>query len=222
MDREHLDGRGVGLQAAGAFLVALGLGGRDPLAQPHRQRGGAELLGRRRAVQQLPDVAQVGQPALAVDHPQHAPRQPLDERDRLRQRRQPAAAQDAAHACRRRWTSSHSSSPAAATCSAVQPRNDVIVAARARTGDAGRSSASSSRSHSRAAGVANTLPAPLMTAGCRRRRARRAPSTAWRLYARAPRRGAGDGAPHRGPDSTRTRSAARSRATNTRAEFRPA
>ena len=71
----------------------------------------------------------------------------------------------AAHACRRRWTSSHSSSLADATRSADQPRNDVIVAARARTGDAGRSSASSSRSHSRAAGVANTLPAPLMTAG---------------------------------------------------------
>ena len=71
----------------------------------------------------------------------------------------------AAQACRRRWTSSHSSSSADATRSAVQPRNDVIVAARARAGDAGRSSASSSRSHSRAAGVANTLPAPLMTAG---------------------------------------------------------
>ena len=49
--------------------------------------------------------------------------------------------------------------------SAVQPRNEVIVAACARTVEAGRSSASSSRSHSRAAGVANTLPAPLMTAG---------------------------------------------------------
>ena len=47
----------------------------------------------------------------------------------------------------------------------VQPRNGVSAAERARGGEVGRSIASSSRSHSRAGGVPNTLPAPLMTAG---------------------------------------------------------
>ena len=41
----------------------------------------------------------------------------------------------------------------------------VSAAECARVIDAGRSSASSSRSHSRAVSVANTLPAPLITAG---------------------------------------------------------
>ena len=68
VDRQHLHGLGVGLQPAAALLVAgvvAGLG--DPTAQPRGQRGNAELLARRRGVQQLADVAQVGQPALAVD-----------------------------------------------------------------------------------------------------------------------------------------------------------
>ena len=54
---------------------------------------------------------------------------------------------------------------AVATRSALQPRNGVSAAVRARSVEAGRSSASSSRSQSCAAAVANTLPAPLITAG---------------------------------------------------------
>ena len=68
VDRQHLHGLGVGLQPAAALLVArLLLGGGDPLAQPAGQRGRAEPLGGGRRVQQLADVAQVGQPPLAVD-----------------------------------------------------------------------------------------------------------------------------------------------------------
>ena len=70
-----------------------------------------------------------------------------------------------AQRCRRRWTSSHSASPADATRSAVQPRNGVSAAERARVDEAGRSIASSTRSQSRAGTVPKTLPAPLMTAG---------------------------------------------------------
>ena len=49
--------------------------------------------------------------------------------------------------------------------SAGQPTNAVSAAEWARAIDAGRSSASSRRSHWRAGSVPNTLPAPLMTAG---------------------------------------------------------
>ena len=54
-----------------------------------------------------------------------------------------------------------------ATRSALQPRKGVSAAVLARTGEAGRSIASSRPSQSRAAEVANTLPAPLITAGTR-------------------------------------------------------
>ena len=68
MDRQHLHGLGVGLEPPAALLVARVVAGvGDPLAQPRGQRGGAELLGGRGGVQQLADVAQVGQPALAAD-----------------------------------------------------------------------------------------------------------------------------------------------------------
>ena len=50
------------------------------------QRGGAHLLGRRRGVQELADVAQVGQLALAVDGLQHALREALDQGHGLGQR----------------------------------------------------------------------------------------------------------------------------------------
>ena len=88
VDREHLHGLGVGLQPAAALLVAgLLLGGGDPLAQPRGQRGRAEPLGGRGGVQELADVAQVREMALAVDARQQPAGQPLDERDRLQQRR---------------------------------------------------------------------------------------------------------------------------------------
>jgi hypothetical protein len=75
VDRQDLHRLLVGVQAAAALLVArLVLRGGDPLAQPGGQRGRAHVLGRRRGVQQLGDVAQVGQPALAVDARQDAAR----------------------------------------------------------------------------------------------------------------------------------------------------
>ena len=68
MDRQDLDGLGVGLEPAAALLVARVLAGLgDPPAQPRGQGGHAELLGRRLGVEELADVAEVGQPALAVD-----------------------------------------------------------------------------------------------------------------------------------------------------------
>ena len=93
VDGEHLDGLGVGLQAARALLVGrVGGGVGDAAAQPARQRGGAELLVHGDRVQELGDVAQVGQPPLAVDGGQHPAREPLPQRDRLEQ------GGDAAHA----------------------------------------------------------------------------------------------------------------------------
>ena len=103
-----------------------------------------------------------------VGEREHAARQPLDERDRLDQRRQPApraapraqrvqAAVDVLPRRRRRPPRRRSAGPA-------QERASSSPRVRA-TRRGGRSIASSSRSHSRAAGVANTLPAPLMTAG---------------------------------------------------------
>ena len=87
---EDLDGVGVRLQAAAAVLVA-GVPARlgDPPPQPAGERGGPELLG----VQQLADVPQVGQPALAAHAGEHARGQALGERDRLHQRRDPAQPQ---------------------------------------------------------------------------------------------------------------------------------
>ena len=114
---------------------------------------------------------------------QHPPRQALDQRDRLGQRREPAPAQHAPPTRaagggrpptprRRPPRPAPPSSPGTTSSS---PR------ARARV-DAGRSSASSSRSHSRAAGVPNTLPAPLITDGhADARPARRGSARAWRL-----------------------------------------
>ena len=96
MDGEDLDRLGVGLEAPAALLVARVLaGGGDLLAQPRGQRGGAHLLGRRRGVQELADVAQVGQLALAVDGLQHPLREALDQRHGLGQRRDALHAQHA-------------------------------------------------------------------------------------------------------------------------------
>ena len=64
---------------------------------------------------------------------------------------------------------------------ADQPMNGESATACARNDDAGRSSASSSESQSRAASVANTLPAPLMTAGTLRACSAARTISAWRL-----------------------------------------
>ena len=66
VDGEDLHGLGVGLEAAAAVLVVgvlVGLG--DPPAQPGVSAVAPRLLGVGRGVQQLADVAQVGQLALA-------------------------------------------------------------------------------------------------------------------------------------------------------------
>ena len=71
----------------------------------------------------------------------------------------------AAHWCRDQCSSSHVSSGADATSSAVQPTKHVSATSDARSRAVGRSSASSSWSHSLAGAVANTEPEPPMTAG---------------------------------------------------------
>ena len=168
MDRQHLDRLGVGLQPPAALLVArllLGLG--DPPPQPRRQRGRAELLGRRRGVQELADVAQVGEPALAVDGlREHAPGRPSTERDRLGQRgdararaaRAPSGAGGGGRPPTRPRPRRRPARRASRGTTSAPPRARAAA-------DVGRSIASSSRSHSRAGAVPNTLPAPLITAG---------------------------------------------------------
>ena len=93
---QHLHRLGVALQPPAALLVVV-VGRRleHALAQPRRQRGRAHLLGHRRGVEQLADVPEVGHPPLAVDHREHARRQPLLQRDRLHQRRDALHAQHA-------------------------------------------------------------------------------------------------------------------------------
>ena len=87
VDGQDLDRLLVGLQPAAAVLVARVLDGLgDPAPQPADQRGGAELLGGGRRVQQLGDVAHVGQRPLAVHAREDALGQPFAERDRLGQR----------------------------------------------------------------------------------------------------------------------------------------
>ena len=177
MDRQHLDRLGVGVEPQRAIFVrAVPIGGGDSLAKPGRQRSCAELLLGRDGVQKLADVSEVGQPALAPKPPEDSPRDSLGRRDRLSKRAAtPRLRSRPAQRWNFAWRSSQADSSAAAICSALQPRKEVSAAERARTLETGRSTASSSRSHSSAAGVANTLPAPLITAGTPARSS--APST---------------------------------------------
>ena len=135
MDRQHLHRLGVGVEPRGC----------DPR---RRCRGSAsaircrsqavsardpELLGRRRDVQQLADVAEVGQSALAVGAREDPPRGGLGRRDRVEQRRDAAAAEQRRPAVQLRVDAPPSAaSSAAAICSALQPRKEVSAAARAR------------------------------------------------------------------------------------------
>ena len=94
VDGQHLHRLGVGVEPPGALLVGavpVGLG--DPLPQPGGQRGDAELLLGRGGVQQLADVAEVGQPALAAQPREHPLGDGLGRRDRLEQRGDAAAAE---------------------------------------------------------------------------------------------------------------------------------
>ena len=68
----------------------------------------AELLVRRGGVQQLTDVAQVGQPALAVGVGEHPRGQLLGRRRRSSSAATPRSRSTRAQSCSRRWTSSHS------------------------------------------------------------------------------------------------------------------
>jgi hypothetical protein len=74
MDREHLDGLGVGLEATtplfGARVVARVS---DPLAQPGGERGDPEMFGGDLCVKKLADMAKVGEPPLPIDGCEHAP-----------------------------------------------------------------------------------------------------------------------------------------------------
>ena len=96
MDGQHLDRLGVGVEPQGAILVgAVPVGVGDPLPQPGGQRGNAELLLGRGGVQQLADVAEVGQPALAAQPCEDPPGDRLGRRDRVEQRGDAAAAEEA-------------------------------------------------------------------------------------------------------------------------------
>ena len=127
-----------------------------------------ELLGRRRGVQQLADVAQVGEPALAVDACAAPAR--AGPRSSVIVSSSDATPLDAQHARpavqAARGAPPRSSSSAAATCSAVQPRKrrerGRACARAAETGARAPRAAAASRAPAR---CAKTLPAPLMTAG---------------------------------------------------------
>ena len=153
VDGQDLDGLGVGLEPAAALLVARVLGRLgDPPAQPAGQGRRPELLGRRRRVEELADVAQVGQPALPVGPGQ-------DPGSGSRSVRVIASVSEAtpstrrirAQSWRRRWTRSQASSSAPATASAPHPRKQVRAAARA--------GSASSDARSPRAGVASPGPA---------------------------------------------------------------
>ena len=94
VDGEDLHRFGVGLEAPAAILVVrvlprLG----DPPPQPRGEGGGSELLGRRLQMQELADVAQIGELPFAVGAAEHPPRQSLGVGDRLEQRRDAPAAE---------------------------------------------------------------------------------------------------------------------------------
>ena len=102
MDRQHLHRLAVRLQPPAAVLVGdvlAGLG--DPAAQPRRQGGDPEPLGHRLAVEQLADVAEIGERALAVGTGEHPAGQALAVGDRLEQRGDARRRSRSAHWCTR-------------------------------------------------------------------------------------------------------------------------
>ena len=88
VDRQHLHGFGVGLEAAAAVLVAgvlRRLGDASP--QPGRERRRPEAVRHRNGVQELADVAQIRKKPL-TRHPREHPRgQAASDGDVLQQRR---------------------------------------------------------------------------------------------------------------------------------------
>ncbi len=86
VDGENLDRLGVGFQAPAALLVGgVGIGLGDPRPQPGGERARAELLGAGGAVQELTDVAQIGEATLPRGARQDPRRQPLVDGDDLHQ-----------------------------------------------------------------------------------------------------------------------------------------
>ena len=86
VDREDLHRLRIGLEPARPLLLALlSLRGGHLLREPATQRRHPELLGGRGLVQQLREVAHVGQPALAVGAREDARGEVLVDHDRLGQ-----------------------------------------------------------------------------------------------------------------------------------------
>ena len=78
VDRQHLHGLRVGFQPAAAVLVGGVVGGvGDASLQPARQRGHPELFGHRFEVEELADVAEIGELAITVGRGRAAGREAL-------------------------------------------------------------------------------------------------------------------------------------------------
>ena len=150
VDGEHLDGLGVGLEAAAAvFVVLVFVRLVDPPAEPGRQRRRPEVLRHRLGMEELADVAQVGQESLAGGAARSTRRQVLGGAHVLQESGDPATAKDA----RPSGAATNAGPPtrlsaAVATRSPFQPMKAVRAAEAARSRAVGRSRASSSRSHS--------------------------------------------------------------------------
>ena len=169
VDREHLDGVGVGLEPAAALLVGAVLGGLgDPPPQPRAERGRPELLGRRGGVQQLRRRG-AGRSARARRRRRASTRagSRSARRDRLRQR---GDARGAQHARPRRAAAggppptprrSRARDPLRASSRGTASARRACARGPRRAAPAPRAAAAS-RPRPRSP---NTLPAPLMTAG---------------------------------------------------------
>ncbi len=166
VDGDDLDGVGVGFEAAGPFLVVgVTFGVVDPPAQPGGQRGRAEAVGDSSLVQELGDVAQVRHEALTRRTVEHTPGDALGTADRFEQRRDPLVAQQCGPAVQATSAGPPTPPPMPSAISvAVQPTKQVSAASAARSRAVGRSRASSRRNQSWAGSVANTEPAPPITA----------------------------------------------------------
>ena len=232
VEGEHLHGVGIRVEAPGALVVgALAVGAVDPLAQPAGERGDAELL----APAAAPAAARRarGRSGAARRRPARAAgRRRSPSRIDSASVETPARAASAPSACSRWCSASSWDSLAAASCVAVQPSSGVSAAARARAGCEGCSSASAApasrgrdgaKDAARAADHGRDPDAPRARPGSarrcdgcapapRRRPGRRA-GTAERLSLLVA--GLDRGASEL---SSATTSAARSRATNARAD----
>ena len=167
-------------------------------------------------MQQLAQMAQVGQLPLAIGPAQHAGVQVLVGGDGGLQGRHPVPAQQHSPTGQRLVEGVPLEVVGPMTRSASHPQNTVSAAAATADRELDRSMASSSRNHSRATAVANTLPTWLITAGTPAAR-RASHSAAWRGCACGPARAIWPGVISLSPANRRTTSLARSPATISRA-----